>query len=447
MSDDDRLSALAARFDVPGAVALRADELALLPRDDDGSLGATAARRMRLIGFALSRGIPEQQLLSAMHAYGDLVGSFDELAPAPVEGLDLDALVAAVELDRDLMEDILAAIGADPHGPLTEDDLEAARSARQALDLGLPPNVLLQLLRVFAENMERLAEAENRIFHDNVHESFRAEGLRGRDLMGATSAIGTGLLKLVEPTVLYFHRRAWTRAAQYDFLRHLTEDSRPLPRTPGAASCAVMFADLSGFTPLTAAMGDDAAAEVLVRFANGVRRLTSEHDGRVVKQIGDAFMLVFDDVTNAVLCGVGILEWCSSETHFPAVHIGGHAGEVLFREGDFVGGVVNLAARIASSTQPTQFLVTDVMLEAAELPSTIPVVPLGRRRLKGLHDPIALTAVGPQHVGQQAMHDPVCGMSVDDDAPSHAWGGRTWHFCSSTCARAFASDPDRYEPR
>ena len=51
---------------------------------------------------------------------------------------------------------------------------------------------------------------------------------------------------------------------------------------------AVVFIDLSSFTPLAEAMGDATAAEVLERFSNIVRRSVGAFDGRVVKQIGDA---------------------------------------------------------------------------------------------------------------------------------------------------------------
>jgi adenylate cyclase len=275
----------------------------------------------------------------------------------------------------------------------------ALRSAREALDLGLPLPVLLQLLRVFVDNMERLAEAENRIFHDHVHEQYRAAGLSGRELMEASAGLSSRLLQLVEPTVLYFHRRAWAAAAQHDFLRHLTEDSRPLPSSPAAAPCAVVFADLAGFTPLTAAVGDRAAAEVLSRFGAAVRRVTGEHDGRVVKQIGDAFMLVFEQRRHAVLCGTALLEWCATERDFPSLHVGAHAGDVLFHDGDYVGAAVNLAARIASVTEPSQFLVTDELVRDLDLPPGVEVLALGARSLKGLADPVPVSAVRPSRVG------------------------------------------------
>lgn len=395
MPDVAPLHALAARFGISVALLERVDALGLLPREPDGGLGPAAARRVQLLAFALGRGIDPEQLLTAMTSYGDLFVAFDRLAPAPAEHDDRAAVAAQAELDVELAAQVSAAAGIPAGAPVTVDDIEALRSAKQALDLGLPVPVLLQLLRVFADNMERLAEAENRIFHDHVHERFRAEGLSGRELMEATAGISSGLLELVEPTVLYFHRRAWAAAAQHDFIRHLTEDSRPVQTSPGTAPCAVMFADLSGFTPLTAAMGDQAAAEILSRFAGAVRRITASHDGRVVKQIGDAFMLVFEDKRAAVLCGAALLGWCESEPRFPPLHVGANAGDVLFHDGDYVGAAVNLAARVAAVTEPSQFLVTEQLLDGVDLPPEVALSRLGPRELKGVAEPVSVTAVSP----------------------------------------------------
>jgi class 3 adenylate cyclase/YHS domain-containing protein len=209
-----------------------------------------------------------------------------------------------------------------------------------------------------------------------------------------------------------------------------------------------MFADLSGFTPLTAAMGDHAAAEVLSRFAAAVRRVTAEHDGRVVKQIGDAFMLVFDDRRAAVLCGAELLAWCAREPRFPPLHVGAHAGEVLFHDGDYVGTAVNLAARVASTSEPAQFLVTDALLDDLDLPQDVALDRIGERQVKGLLEAVALTAVSRRGASSGPReHDPVCGMALDEAAAIRPYVGRTWAFCSTTCAEKFDTAPDRYTLR
>ncbi len=231
--------------------------------------------------------------------------------------------------------------------------------AARAIGLGLPPDVLLQLLRVLVDGMERLADAEN----------------------------------------LYFHRRAWTRAAQQDFVRHLTEETRTLPSSPGASPRAVVF------------------------------------------------MLVFDEPREAVLCGVALLGWCADEPLFPPVHIGAHAGEVLFRDGDFVGAVVNLAARVASVTEPMQFLVTDDVLTGLNLDTTVTVVSQETRSLKGLHEPVRLHAVSAHTAATSTRElDPVCGMAIraESERETRVWRNTSYAFCSPACGDAFLAQPGRY---
>lgn len=169
---------------------------------------------------------------------------------------------------------------------------------------------------------------------------------------------------MAEPALVYLHRRALHRAMREDFVRHVTEDSWPPLERPGEAPATMLFIDLAGFTPLTVTMGDDAAADVLARFASIVRSATARRHGRIVKQIGDAFMLVFDDPTEALRFGVDVTRDVNAQTHFPPVHIGAHHGSVLYRDGDYVGATVNLAARMASATAAGQFLVTDAVRRA-----------------------------------------------------------------------------------
>lgn len=46
----------------------------------------------------------------------------------------------------------------------------------------------------------------------------------------------------------------------------------------------------------------------------------------------------------------------------------------------------------------------------------------------------------------EKMTDPVCGMTVDPAtaAASSKYEGRTYYFCSQTCAASFEADPARY---
>lgn len=107
------------------------------------------------------------------------------------------------------------------------------------------------------------------------------------------------------------------------------------------------------------ALGDSGVAEVLQHFASIVRRLADTCGGRIINQIGDAFMLVFERPRDAIPFGLAVMRECREDPDLPLLHVGAHHGALLHRDGDYFGNAVNLAARVASSSDSGQFLVTD----------------------------------------------------------------------------------------
>jgi len=332
---------------------------------------------------------------------------------------------------------------------VTAADLDMLTGCKVALDAGLPEEALVQLWRVFADALGRVAEAEIRLFHFYVHERLRAAGLSGPKLHQLSNESGERLLALVEPAMLYFHRKGMAQAVLDDVQLHLAPDASAArtEEAPGQLPAAVMFVDLSSFTPLTEAMGDLKAAQVLERFAALVRDAAVRWKGRVVKQIGDAFMLVFFDARSALRCALEIEMRASGEPSFPAVRSGVHWGPVLYREGDYVGANVNIAARLAEAAGRHDILVSAALRrEAGGLPD-IEFVPLGKRPLKGVAEELELfeARVPRTDVAVRAV-DPVCGMELapEEVAARLSLGGAERLFCSEACLRQFMAAQQRY---
>jgi len=422
----------------------------LLVRRDDGRYDPDALNRVRLIRFAREHGVDEDRLAAAVTSQGDLLGTFEGLSSAEPTPYTLAQAAAHVGMATDLTAELIELLGWDSDAAATSEDVQALELLVRAVATGLEREPLLQLVRVYADLLDRLADAEVRIFHYYVHEPFRARGLSGHELLRATEALGKPLLELVEPALLYFHRRAWERVNGEDLLRHLLEQTAPPAATPGESAATVLFIDLAGFTPLTVAMGDTAAAEVLRRFAAMVRTSAARTGGRIVKQIGDAFMLTFVQPGAAIGFGLAIAAAAGQESQFPAVHLGAHTGTVLFREGDYVGGAVNLAARVTSASAPGQFLITTTMRRALEPNPDVEFTELPPRALKGIADPVGLVDVRPASRGGSTQErDAVCGMGLAaaDVAAVILWKGRSYAFCSPECAQLFRDAPRRYAQR
>lgn len=183
-------------------------------------------------------------------------------------------------------------------------------------------------------------------------------------------------------------------------------------------------------------MGDTAAATVIGRFSDLVREAASECDGRVLKQIGDEFMLVFSSGMQAVSCGRSIMAKAAAEDQFPDVRLGAHSGDALYREGDYLGTTVNVAARVASEATRGQFLITGAV--RCDLEEGDAVTSVGARTLKGVSETVELFEVRSAHASRPV--DPVCGMVID---LKRVWSrsSETKAACSSAPRRAAIDSP------
>ena len=421
----------------------RLERIGLLHREADATFTADAVDRLTLANYARSRGVTDSQIEQFCADHGDLLASLLRARTHSGSAYTFDEAFAQLPegaFDEPFLAALLDLVGPLPGEPLTDEDLAALQMTGEALRTGFPAEALLQLIRVMADAAGRVADAENRVFHDYVHERNRADGLTGQDLFDATDAVSTPLLAMAEPALLYLHRRALHRAMREDFVRHLTEDSRPPRRRPGEAAETMLFIDLAGFTPLTLTMGDAAAAAVLTRFASLVRATAIGRHGRIIKQIGDEFMLAFDHPVDAVRFGIDMCHAVARESHFPPVHIGAHHGDVLYRDGDYVGTTVNLAARVAGASRRGQFLITAAVADAVagtEIDARLD--PLPPAALKGMDAPTEMFEVATRTEPAGADIDPVCGMQIHPgtEVETVSINGQDYRFCSTGCRDKF----------
>ena len=142
-----------------------------------------------------------------------------------------------------------------------------------------------------------------------------------------------------------------------------------------------LFTDLVGFTALTAAQGDDRAADVAIEFCDRVRGLLADHGAEEVKTIGDALMLRCEDAAAAVRLGLRIVQELERVEGFPPVRVGIYSGPAVTRNGDWYGGTVNVAARLCSAAGGGEVLVGDATADAL---GRARGVRLGERRLHWL---------------------------------------------------------------
>jgi adenylate cyclase len=428
--------------------------LGLIGRAGSEEFGPEDVERVRLLQFLLRRLASVEAITRTDQQDGFLARYIEQMFPAGVRPTYSFSKAAEIlGLDLDTLRRFSEAAGLNEQGEsLDEEDVQALRAFKVALDAGFPEGALVQLGRVYADALARVAEAEVRLSHFYVHDRLKAQGLSGQELTETSRASGDRATPLIEPLLLYFHRKGFRRALREDALLHVQEGAGVPEKAAvvGQLRVAIVFVDLSSFTSLAEAMGDHAAAQVLERFSQLVRDAVQRGEGRVVKQIGDAFMLVFPESRSAVACALEIERRATAEPHFPALRSGVHCGQVLYREGDYLGTNVNVAARLAAEAPPHQVLVTAAARkEAGGLPD-VEFVPLGKRRLKGLTEEVELFEVVPIVQGKVArLIDPVCGMELNTDevAARLSLEGEERVFCSQECLQRFVAAPERYGRR
>src|SRR2546422_1199348 len=147
------------------------------------------------------------------------------------------------------------------------------------------------------------------------------------------------------------------------------QDEGSSPRTaPGASAqfggtVTIFFSDIRGFTEHTEEFGDDEASRIVREQGTIVRSRIKAFGGAVVKTQGDGFMVAFPTARGAILCAIVIQRAVAAANRNPAgpgiaIGIGINTGEPIRQEdGDYIGGTVNLAARICAAARPGQILV------------------------------------------------------------------------------------------
>ncbi len=158
---------------------------------------------------------------------------------------------------------------------------------------------------------------------------------------------------------------------------------------------AIAFVDIAGFTSRTSSQSREENERMLQRFAHVVRPLVRAFGGRVVKSIGDAFLLTFRSPTDALHCAMAIQDGLAeSNQSLPtadriAVRVAVNVGEVRVDGGDVFGEAVNIASRIESVAGAGEIYFSEAVY-LAMTKSEVPSERVGERSLKGIPEPVGL---------------------------------------------------------
>jgi adenylate cyclase len=368
---------VARRVGVTPATLKRWVSTGVVPLPDGWTQSAIA--HARIVARLRARGHSLAEIRQATEDGRLAFGYAEDLLRVEEPDHTLAEAARATGLEPALIERIGSSLGFSTQWTqqITEDDLQMLRYSAAALGAGLPLIAFLQMCRVYGQALAQVADAEVRLFHLYVHEPLMREGIPGIEMADEMEGLTRELLPLASPIMDHLHQRFLHHFVEQDVIGHMEADLGDTQMDLGRLRVAIAFADLAGYTRLTEEQGEEEAVSAVERFVEAVEHTLPE-DARVIKTIGDEVMVVGSDPAALVDWAVGFQELM---TERPLPRIGVHYGETMYRDGDYYGREVNLAARVAARSAGGEVVATRQILDAAG--PHLDFERIGEVRLKG----------------------------------------------------------------
>ena len=161
---------------------------------------------------------------------------------------------------------------------------------------------------------------------------------------------------------------------------------------------SILFTDMKGFTLRTSSQSRGDTLQMIKHHKEILLPVIQQRGGRLIKTIGDAFLVVFESPTEAVLAGMDLQETLRRHNASAPpqekieIRAAVNSGEVILEEGDVYGEAVNIASRVQGVAEPNEVYFTEstyLSMNKSEVPSS----EIGYRILKGLPQKIKLYKV------------------------------------------------------
>jgi len=388
---------LAGRAGVDADYVGRLIELGILTPGEGDTFSLGDVRRVRLLKSLEAAGMPLDGMGRAVGS-GHLSFAFLDLSQldrfSGFSGKTFREVSAETGISMELLQAVRESIGfALPNSddPIRDDELGILPAIELHLSRGFPQAVVERWLRVYGESLRRIVETDADWYRNHVMRPLLDSGMGSAETLAASALFGAEVAPLMQQAVKAIYHgqqeHAWMKNIIESVEKSLDEAGvrSMLDRPP-----AMCFLDLTGYTRLTEERGDEAAAELAASLAQLVRRTSGEHGGWPVKWLGDGVMFYFKDPGGGALAAVEMVERVPA-AGLPPARVGLDAGPVIFQDGDYFGRTVNNAARIAAYARSGEVLVSQEVLEAADVEG-LSFTEIGPVELKGVPRPLRLHA-------------------------------------------------------
>jgi TolB-like protein/Flp pilus assembly protein TadD len=156
---------------------------------------------------------------------------------------------------------------------------------------------------------------------------------------------------------------------------------------------AIFAADVAGYSYLMS-QDEVGTLRILTAYREIMDRLIAEHGGRIANTAGDSVLAEFPSVIDAVECAVKVQETLrrANDTLLPEsrleFRIGVHVGDVMVKDSDLLGDVVNIAARLQALADPGCICVSEAAQQYVRKTLQLRLDDLGPQAIKNIEEPI-----------------------------------------------------------
>ena len=361
------------------------DELRALGLYDPAS--PDAGERLALLELTLAQGASVDDIREAIGAGHLHVLAAECVMRGEKERLTLDQVASRAELSTEGALFVWRSWGFPdvPPGALrfTEADADALTTLR-ALAGVTGREGAGAFARTLGESSSRIAEALVSLVRSRVETSLRERGGSSLELANALIFLAREFLPRL------------SRALDTVVRHHLEVVGRRYSGAGERANAAnsvrlvVGFADVVGYTPLSASLPPEELSSLMTRFEGATAERIARRGATLVKRIGDAVMFVTPSAEAAAAVALDLIEAGGDRLELR----GGLAmGDVVARDGDFYGPPVNLASRLTEVAAPGSVLIPGDLALALGQAAGITPKPVGFRELAGIASPVEVHAL------------------------------------------------------
>ena len=185
---------------------------------------------------------------------------------------------------------------------------------------------------------------------------------------------------------------------------------------------AIMCADVAHYSRLMEA-DEDGTLDRLKSYREVMSGLTERHHGRIVNTWGDAVIIEFSSVIEAVLCAVDIqTELAHRNADLPPAarmefRIGINLGDIMVEGDDIYGDGVNVAARLQELLATGGIMLSQPVYDQVRSKLALGFDSAGAQRVKNVSEPVETYAVRLGGRNEPAASQQDGDRAADEEAP------------------------------